>query len=72
MGYQKSHNKESSLKTYATDSCGKPSIDEQIEAVVVHVLLENGLGYKFGTSGRVKDVVERALRSVVALFKFVH
>ena len=27
------------LKNYATESHGKPSIDEQIEAVVVHVHL---------------------------------
>ena len=60
------------MKTYATDSNGKPSIDEQIEAVVVHVLLENSLGCKSGTSGEGKYVVERALRSAVALFKFFH
>ena len=39
---------------------------------MVHVLLEKGLGYKFGTSGEGKYVVERALRSAVSLFNFVH
>ena len=47
VGYQNSRNKESFLKTYATESRGKQSIDEQIEAVVVHALLENGLRYKY-------------------------
>ena len=61
VGYQNARNKESFLKTYATVSRGKPSIDEKFEAVVVHVLLENGLGYKSATSGKGKDVVERAL-----------
>ena len=70
MGYQNSHNKESFLKTYATALRRKPSIDEQIEAVVVHVLLENGLGYKSGTYGEGKYVIERALQSAVAVFNF--
>ena len=39
---------------------------------MVHVLLENGLGCKSRTSGEGKYVVERALISVVTLFKFVH
>ena len=39
----------------------KPSIDEKIEAVMVRAFLENGLGYKSGTSGEDEDVVERAL-----------
>ena len=64
-GYQNARYKESFLKTYATVSRGKPSIDEKFEAVVVHVLLENGLGYKYGTTSEGKDVVERALRSAV-------
>ena len=46
-------------------------IDEQIEAVVVHVLLENNLGYIARHFGESKTVVENALRSEVALFKFV-
>ena len=72
VGYKNARNKESFLKTYATVSREKPSIDEQFKAVVVHVLLENGLGYKYGTSGKGKDVVERAIRLAVALFKFTH
>ena len=72
VGYQNARKKQSFLKTYATVLRGKPSIDEQFEAVVVHVLLENGLGYKYGTSGKGKDVVERAIRLAVALFKFTH
>ena len=50
-----------SVAEFAIDSRGKTSIDEKIEAVVVRVLLENGLGCKSGTSGEGKDVVERAL-----------
>ena len=61
VGYKNARNKESFLKTYATVSRGKPSIDEQFEAVLVHVLLENGLGYKSVTSGKGKNVLERAL-----------
>ena len=38
----------------------------------MHVILENGLGYKYGTSGEGKDVVESTLQSAVALFKFAH
>ena len=70
VGYKNVRNKESFLKTYVTDSRGKPSIDEQIEALVVHVLLENGLGYKSVIYGEDKYVVERALLSAVSLFKF--
>ena len=44
-GYQNARNKESFLKTYATVSRAKPSIYEQFESVVVHVILENGIGY---------------------------
>ena len=40
VGYQKAQNKETFLKKYATYSLRKPSIDDQIEAVVVRVLLE--------------------------------
>ena len=61
VGFQNARYKESFLKTYATVSRGKPSIDEQFEAVLVHVLLENGLGYKSVTSGKGKNVLERAL-----------
>ena len=39
---------------------------------MVHVLLEKGLGYKSGTYGEGKDVVERALRSAVSLFNCFH
>ena len=70
VGFQNARYKESFLKTYATVSRGKPSIDEQFEAVLVHVLLENGLGYKYGTYGEGKYVIERALQSSVALFNF--
>ena len=31
VGYQNAHNKESFFKTYATDSRGKPSIDENLK-----------------------------------------
>ena len=60
------------MKTYATVLRAKPPIDEKFEAAVVHVILDNGLRYKYGTSGEGKYVVERALQSAVALFKFVH
>ena len=59
----KTHANNSFLETYATELRRKPSIDEQIEAVVLHVILESGLGYKSGTSGEGKDVVESALQS---------
>ena len=54
VGYHNARNKESFLKTYATVSRAKPSIYEQFKSVVVHVLLENGLRYKSGTSGKAK------------------
>ena len=72
VGYQNARNKYLFLKPYATDSRGKKLINKQIKAVVVHVLLENVLGYKAETSVNGKDVVEPAFPSEVALFKFFH
>ena len=71
MIYKNTRNEDLFLINYATESRGKPLIDEQIEAVVVHVLLENNLGYIARHFGESKTVVENALRSEVALFKFV-
>ena len=61
VGYQNAPNKETFLKTYATDSCRKPSIDDQIEAVVVDMLSENNLLYTDGCGGENKAMVEKAL-----------
>ena len=72
VGYQNARNKYLFLKPYATDSRGKKLINKQIKAVVVHVIKKNGLWYKYGTSSKGKDVVERAIRLAVALFKFTH
>ena len=71
MGYQNSRNKETFLKNYATESRGKSSIDDKIEAVVVNVLLENNLGYRTGYFEGRKTVVYNALQLEVASFQFV-
>ena len=49
-GYQNSMNKEDYLKNYATEERKKPYIIDQIEATIVSVLNEDGLGY-YGVSG---------------------
>ena len=70
VGYQNERNKETFFSNYATESRGKPSTDEQIKAVVVHVILENNLGYRTEYFGERKFVVKNALRLAVGSFKF--
>ena len=48
--YQNATNKDSYLKNYATEERKKPYIIDQIEAAIVSVLNEDGLGY-YGVSG---------------------
>ena len=59
------------LKNYATESRKNQSIDEKIEALVVHLIFENNLGYRTGYFWEIKTVVENAFRLAVASFKFV-
>ena len=44
-------NKDEYLKNHATEERKKPSITDHIEATVVSVLNNDGLGYRGGTGG---------------------
>ena len=55
-GYQNAMNKGDYLKKYATEEMKNPSIIDQIEAVVVSVLNEGGLGYRGGAGGGGKGI----------------
>ena len=49
--YQNSMNKDDYLKKYATEERKNSSVIDQIEAAIVSVLNEDGLGYRGGAGG---------------------